>query len=100
MTHRLKEANTSNVDCSFLGVFLAVCGIGLYFLPEDRGGSFPSGDEKFTLVSKWLDAAASALTLDRFLDCESRMLPFCRVRVVSEGVGLMASLLTCPLNSH
>lgn len=64
----LKKATTADADCSFLGVFLAVCGLGLYFLPDKHAIAFPAGDAKKELVKQWLGASASALTLARFMD--------------------------------
>jgi hypothetical protein len=49
-------------------VFLAVCGLGLYFLPDKHAIAFPAGDAKKELVKQWLGASASALTLARFMD--------------------------------
>lgn len=65
---RLAQSTTADVDCSFLGVFLAVCGIGLYFLPDSHNVTFPKGKEKYALADRYFDAAASALTLAQFLD--------------------------------
>jgi hypothetical protein len=68
---RLQKATTVNVDCSFLGVFLAVCGMGLYFLPEKIATEFPPGKERLQLAKSWFNSSASALTIARFLDCPS-----------------------------